>query len=108
MELFVSAGDFQDVLMCPSCGKGSSGLYMHHGCVEVYSRREDAPEVRRTCIVGDSLTSEVVPSEGSGNPSRRRDGIRVAFSCEHCHGCFWLNISQHKGQTLMHWTKNSE
>jgi hypothetical protein len=35
------------------------------------------------------------------NPSRRRDGLSVAISCEQCDRITWLHIYQHKGQTFV-------
>ena len=37
------------------------------------------------------------------NPSIRRHGMAIAFSCEHCGDGFELTIAQHKGSTEFAW-----
>lgn len=89
-------------LKCPGCGE----LYLHHGAVRVFDRREDSEVVDVTKVVGGLSSTHRVPSTGSGNPSSRRGGITIEFSCEHCEGPgFTLTIAQHKGYTLVGWQK---
>ena len=78
-------------IKCPSC-HDENGL--HHDAVEVFQRSEDAD--RPSLIVhGDGHTEE---GDGRGNPSQRRNGIRITLSCEQCGPCGYLCIAQHKGQ----------
>ena len=44
-----------------------------------------------------------VPAAGSGNPSDRRHGLAVAFTCEACPFQGELTVAQHKGATLVGW-----
>jgi hypothetical protein len=99
------------VLNCPRCGFD----YLHHREVEVFSRSEDAPTVRRVTVVGVTapggivgdcgpVTVEHIPEAGAGNPSGRRDGLVIHFECEGCGTGLMLNIAQHKGSTFMEWS----
>jgi hypothetical protein len=73
--------------------------------VTVFDRREDAPEVTRIEIEHGLATIKAVASNGSGNPSERRDGLAVPFWCETCEGNSELMIAQHKGQSFVGWRK---
>ena len=89
-------------LLCPRCG----GSHLHQGEVVVYSRDEDAAQVRRTVVT--PLVTKVTIDPGRGNPSSRRDGLTISFSCEGCGGDgdgreLLLTIAQHKGETEMAW-----
>ncbi len=35
------------------------------------------------------------------NPSKRRDGVAIGFTCEQCPAVFWVTLAQHKGATLL-------
>jgi hypothetical protein len=103
-------GDDDSVLKCPSCGF----QYMHQERVEVFDRDEDDDMVRKTVVDESGVTRSVVPNDGSGNPSDRRQGLRIFLACEQCnHGGAgpWvgprkiLNIVQHKGETLISWER---
>jgi hypothetical protein len=105
-------------LLCPRCGNE----YLHHGEVAVYDRREDAPEVERFGVVpvtdpdfpifpiiGSSrATYDVLPDAESRNPSSRRNGVTIAFSCEGCHAVSVLQIAQHKGVSEFSWAGASK
>jgi hypothetical protein len=86
-------------LSCPNC----RGEYLHHEVVTVYDRREDADFVTRTEVRKSSVSREAVNSENSGNPSSRRDGLAIQFSCEMCSAMPELTLQQHKGQTFLAW-----
>lgn len=80
--------------LCPNCGSENT----HHTAVDVYARlREDADghhaRVDRTGVKVDT--------DISGNPSRRRDGIKINLWCEECNFIHDLEISQHKGNTII-------
>jgi hypothetical protein len=78
-------------LLCPSCGEDCG---LHHGRITIYQRREDQSHVVRT-IVDSAVTSNVVIGN-TNNPSRRRHGLAIEFSCEQCGGVGELTIAQHK------------
>jgi hypothetical protein len=90
------------VLQCPGCGNE----YLHHGRVAVYQRAvEDDPVTAMAIVDLGHVSQNLVQSHTSGNPSSRRSGIAIAFSCEECNLGAELCISQHKGQTLIEWRK---
>lgn len=85
-----------NVLACPLCDCD----YTHHGVVEVFHRPQE--DARYQQITTDGRRA--VFSSGAATspcPSSRRDGLRLRFWCEGCHGAFSLEISQHKGQTIL-------
>ena len=102
-------------LLCPSCG----GSNLHQMAVHVWERHtEDAAQGTYTCADGKASRVELNAAM-AGNPSRRRDGLTIEFSCESCNGypvgaernpadsqpnqC--LHIVQHKGTTYLSWNK---
>jgi len=96
-------GYFDDTVLCPNC----KGGYLHQGAVFVYERAsEDAKDITRISISenGTCVSTEKIPDKDSGNPSARRNGIKIQFWCE---GCGDLNqmlcIYQHKGATFIEW-----
>lgn len=92
-------GDGVAELVCPRCGS----LGLHHAQVVVYDRAEDAPEVTITTVINSGC--EVVPhSQGTENPSSRRDGIAIRFWCEVCgQDPIDLTLGQHEGGTQIGW-----
>lgn len=91
-------------LKCPRCGHDN----IHQGQVTVYDRKEDASNVTVTTVSDGMASMAVRSSEGSGNPSSRRHGLAIAFSCEGCGGgtkddYIQLLIAQHKGDTHIGW-----
>ena len=91
--------DNYNILNCPACG----GESLHQERVTAYFRHEDSDvgmvvEVDRETVMananGDCIT---------GNPSARRDGIVIEFSCENCSVIPRLAIVQHKGTTYFEW-----
>jgi hypothetical protein len=82
-------------LHCPACG---SDCGMHQIRARVgFRRREDEPLSLVTTIDKDCTASEFATISG------RRDQVSVMFSCESCSRLSELKITQHKGQTLVHW-----
>ena len=51
--------------------------------------------------IARGMRMELVPAEN--NPSARREGILIHFSCEACHERPVLEIDQHKGPTFARW-----
>ncbi len=103
-----SLGDLEP-MVCPECHFD----YLHHICVEVFSRYEDEDSGQHV-VVGnkdmareDSWTTEGVriDREMQGNPSLRRHGLRIHFMCEGCKARPSLNIYQHKGGSYMGWAQ---
>jgi hypothetical protein len=90
-------------LECPGCP--GDGAYLHHRVVNVFSRREDNPS-QLTSVFHNGTVN--VQGNAAGNPSARRDGVSIRFSCELCGGGYALELAQHKGQTEMHWRELSE
>jgi hypothetical protein len=92
--------DYGDTrLLCPRCGDD----YLHHGRVEVFARTEDATGVHTT-VEAETVR---VDRDLTGNPSGRRHGVTIAFSCEGCPDDpdLLLTIAQHKGQTFLAWRR---
>lgn len=86
-------------LPCPVC----ASEYLHHGTVEVFQRGEDESTVRLVRVAREIWIGEVENAR-SGNPSGRRDGLRIEHQCEQCNTRLWLNVAQHKGQTFIWWS----
>jgi len=89
------------VLKCPACGYE----YTHQEYYEIYQCLEDSPGIHTTTTLAGTIVDLVMDN----NPSPRRDGIRMYFRCEGCHGLmqegvnpplFELLIYQHKGVTV--------
>jgi hypothetical protein len=105
---FVEFTELSDeVLKCPRCGDE----YLHQSDIEIFNRGEDKTTGLHLIVLADSLQMD--PDVVDGNPSGRRQGMRILFSCEHCEGVawekgesapqMWLTISQHKGNTYVQW-----
>ena len=91
--------DRVSLLICPRCGNQT----LHHEKVTVFDREEDALTVVRTEIKKGVVSVDAAGS-GTGNPSTRRDGIVIDFSCENCgDDALQLTFAQHKGSTEIGW-----
>ena len=96
-------------LVCPNCGE----TYLHSQEVFVFNDAIGTNKVAVTAVKTDNETVQSIsPPELSGNPSMDRQGIKIAFTCEHCHDFddssgpdsrYYLNMAQHKGVTFMFW-----
>lgn len=83
-----------DALCCVGCGEPN----LHHEKVEVFYRDgEDAEQGYHVVCTHDVTIGRSM----IGNPSRRRDGVRIVFNCEHCDAKTELTIVQHKGSTYL-------
>ena len=80
---------------CPACGLNN----LHQKSTEVHFREEDAKEGVNVKV---SLAG-VERADPRGNPSERRDGIRIRFECEGCLGEPELVLAQNKGVTDIYW-----
>jgi hypothetical protein len=105
---FDDYGPTSQSLACPNCAQG----YLHHGTVRVFDReREDSAVIVMTVESQEWQDRRADPNARSnppapldcGNPSARRNGIAIAFECEHCDARLELTIAQHKGATLVEW-----
>jgi hypothetical protein len=95
---------FRSLLACPHCLYD----YTHQEKVEVFIR-DDVDGIKTT--INHQITT-VSKDDMETNPSTRRDGIRIYYSCESCHSydegygsgsnppLYELLIYQHKGQTF--------
>jgi len=72
-----------------------------------YHRSEDDAIVLVTKVDGGVANTKLALSEGSGNPSSRRDGLAIKFWCEGCPAVLELTVEQHKGQTFLAWRSKS-
>jgi hypothetical protein len=81
-------------LVCPSC----KGNYLHHEKVEVFDRHEDQTEGLHVVVGAQDVH---IDKDIKGNPSARRHGLKIYFSCENCKALPVLSIAQHKGQTYI-------
>lgn len=89
-------------LVCPRC----ASTYLHHGAVTNYDRSEDEETVTKAVVNGKDV-SITAGAPNDGNPSSRRHGLVIAFSCEACGDGLELTVAQHKGMTLMGWRYES-
>jgi hypothetical protein len=86
-------------LCCPEC----DSEFIHQGEVVVYDRAEDEEVTRVTYVHGGCIISDREESATDDNPSARRHGMAVNFSCEECYARSQLTIAQHKGKTFIGW-----
>ena len=84
------------ILTCPHC----EWDYTHQGDVQVWHRAEDEAHGTWANITRHGATS--CPVLPDGNPSPRRNGLRVKMDCENCGSAFSLIVAQHKGQTYLY------
>lgn len=82
------------VLLCPIC----KGEYLHHYKIEAYDREEDAEKGLHVSIERGTASTD---QNLSRNPSHRRNGLMIMFSCEGCNGRPTLMVYQHKGSTYV-------
>lgn len=88
-----------NLLECPSCHASD----LHHGKVEIFDRHEDQ-DMGLHVVVADSTVA--IDKNLSDNPSSRRHGLRIHFTCEHCSTKPILTIAQHKGNTWVNFITN--
>lgn len=87
-------------LICPSCG----GCYLHHERIEIFDRREDDNKELHVTVTNRELKTDL---NLKGNPSMRRQGIVIEFSCEGCENVMRLSLAQHKGCTEVSFIKTN-
>lgn len=89
----------EDLLLCPVCGNS----YLHHGTVCTFTRNEDANTGTAFRIEAGTDGSIAHSTDLTGNPSSRRGGITIDFTCEGCGNTSTLGIAQHKGWSVLSW-----
>ena len=92
---------YECAIGCPKCGEAFGSL--HHETVKVFNHdSEDEMTGAYTEIRGTKVeTRRNLPA---GNPSNRRGGVVINFSCEQCGpNVGSLCIAQHKGATFTYW-----
>jgi len=100
---------YETRLACPGC----STQNLHHWRVEVFHRGEDKEkglhvDIGRDTPPPDDPGEDVhIDSRLTGNPSRRRHGLKVYFYCENCSVEPVLCLAQHKGETELYWDADS-
>lgn len=92
--------DFDDAdlaaLLCPNCKQWN----LHQARVDVFNRREDQKEGTHVWVDDEDIGRN---RNIDANPSLRRQGIAIAFTCEQCMARPVLGIAQHKGTTYIAW-----
>ena len=85
---------FGGTLKCPSCGLHC----LHHEKVEIFERGEDEEMGLHVTVENRVVKTDI---NISNNPSLRRHGLKICFSCEGCKAKPVLSISQHKGSSYV-------
>lgn len=88
-----------DVLLCPVCWHSC----LHHGTVTTFDRAQDADNGTAFRITPGADRSVSHSTQLTGNPSLRRGGITIEFTCEDCGNTSTLGIAQHKGCSVLNW-----
>ncbi len=81
-------------LACPNCGDE----YLHHHSIEVYHRDKEGSDSGLMTEISAGATT--VTTNMDGNPSKRRDGIIINFSCETCDYKSKIVIVEKEGQAF--------
>lgn len=106
VELYPSfnTGSGFNELLCPRC----KSEYLHHIAVSLYTRKREDIEthaIHITLLGGDvGKTQTTFEKDSQLNPSSRRGGVVIDFSCEECGLICGLTFAQHKGCTFVQWT----
>jgi hypothetical protein len=88
------------IVLCPNCGSDN----LHHTKIEVFNRvTEDSPIGIHAKIEGPAFK---IDGDMVGNPSWRRDGLRITLWCEICDKNSTITIFQHKGSTFVEQKKS--
>ena len=88
--------DDTTAIKCPACG----GHCTHHGAIECFVRDSEDSGTGLHVIV-DGEIPLYVDNLMAGNPSFRRDGLRISLTCELCCAESEIEITQHKGSTYL-------
>ena len=94
-------GGYDAELLCPSCGSN----FLNHERVEIFERAEDTNHGIHISVDNGKATFD---ASLEGNPSARRHGMIIHFSCEGCSAKPILAIAQHKGNTCVDFKAGNE
>ena len=86
-------------LRCPHCG----GSNLHHEWIEIFDQSACCGATYRVSVDSGGVGVRIGPDTWKDNPSARRNGLKIFFSCETCPEKPVLSIAQHKGDTLLAW-----
>ena len=86
------------ILQCPHCEHD----HIHQVETQLYCRDDSEDAVLVLVNMYDGMISQAKAPPGS-NPSTRRHGMRLIFSCEGCDEYPQLVMHQHKGDTVLEW-----
>lgn len=87
------------MVLCANCGADK----LHAFRVQVFERENEDAERGRMIDIMYTKPTETCDDAEHGNPSGRRNGIRIYFLCESCPHISVLAIYQHKGTEYMTW-----
>jgi len=90
--------DDASIILCPNCGYDC----IHQGKIEIFDRNED--EKKGLHVVVENKEANI-STNLDGNPSSRRQGLKIHFECETCDAKPILCIEQHKGNTFIYFKK---
>ncbi|PHS25517.1 MAG: hypothetical protein COA85_06910 [Robiginitomaculum sp.] len=90
-HVITDAGDY---LLCPIC----ANEYMAHETIEVFDHHEGNKQETHITISEGKMSSD---HDLSGNPSGKRNGLKISFKCENCKRSSVLKIAQQEGLTYM-------
>jgi hypothetical protein len=90
--------DPNDILKCQSC----DSINLHHGRLEIFNRSAEDSRTGIHIIV-EPMSVWDVDDRMANNPSPRRNGFFLSFTCEMCEAKPTLAVFQHKGSTYMEW-----
>jgi hypothetical protein len=91
-----------NIVKCPRCDYE----FIHQLTVEVFDHVEDQEHGLYVKVSQGEMN--VMSELPVGNPSKRRDGLRILFGCESCGQVSSLVIYQHKGLTTCEWEIDKE
>lgn len=96
-KMLYKTEDGESILICPHCGD----VFLHQYKTEIFDCDEDEIEGLHVITDRDADNKIIVKKDLKGNPSPRRDGLKIHFFCEMCSAKSALDIYQHKGQTFV-------
>ncbi len=91
-----TGNETEELFLCPSCGNDST----HHGKIEIFEHSSDDYKTHGLTTIVEGLDTTVQWGT-EGNPSARRNGLRIHGWCESCDKLFAIELHQHKGQTFI-------
>ena len=94
-------GGYNAELLCPSCG----GNFLNQERVEVFGLAEDDKHGVHISVENGKAVFDIGLE---GNPSARRHGMVIHFSCEGCSAKPVFTIAQHKGNTHIDFKASNE